>query len=109
MNMLQKLLAEKLAEGKSYRRMEEECGVSHNSLSDYHQKGKIPHHGKNLALLARYFNVGIESLLDTVHDSSVSGFGSTLEDQLAYREWQTLSPDQKLEAVQLLRKLKASG
>lgn len=33
-------------------------------------------------------------------------FGPSLEDQLAYQEWQTLSPDQKLQAVQLLRKLK---
>ena len=35
------------------------------------------------------------------------GFGSSLEDQLAWEEWKTLSPDQKLAAVQLLRKLKA--
>ena len=34
MTHLQKLLGEKLAEGKSYRRMEEECGVNHNSGSD---------------------------------------------------------------------------
>lgn len=33
-------------------------------------------------------------------------FGPTLEDQLAFQEWQTLSPDEKLRAVQMLRKLK---
>lgn len=36
-------------------------------------------------------------------------FGRSLEDQLAEREWRELSPDQKLEAVRLLRKLKADG
>jgi len=38
-----------------------------------------------------------------------NNFGPSLEDQLAFQEWQTFSPDQKLQAVQMLRRLKAGS
>jgi len=38
-----------------------------------------------------------------------SFMGLSLEDKLAYETWKTLTPDQKLEAIQLLRKLKAKS
>ncbi len=48
---------------------------------------------------------------DRQDEVTVAGenFGPSLEDQLAYEEWKTLSPDQKLLAVQMLRKLKAEN
>ena len=78
-------------------------------LSRYHKHGKEPD-SKNLVKLASYFRVEFFDLLEPF-DSGKSDFnlGTALEDQLAFQEWQTLSPDQKLRAVQMLRKLKEEG
>ena len=70
MNKLQKLITDKLVSGKSYRRIEEECGVNHVSLSQYH-KGLIPE-GKNLAILGRYFGVEYWRLVEAVDTEASS-------------------------------------
>lgn len=109
MNRLQKLLTDKLKTGKTLRDIARETEVSHSSLSRYHQKGSEPD-SVNLVRLAAYFGVEFHELLEP-YDPKKPTFdlGPTLEDQLAYQEWQTLSPDQKLQAVQMLRKLKGEN
>jgi transcriptional regulator with XRE-family HTH domain len=106
LNLLQELLSDRLRRGATFREIERECGVSHVNLSRYH-KGKDPD-SKNLVKLATFFGVDFHDLLDERIPSKGNKFslGTTLEDQLAYQEWQTLSPDEKLEAVRMLRRLK---
>lgn len=62
MNKLQILITEKMAEGKSYRQIERECGVNRVSIHQYHY-GMIPT-GKNLAILAKYFKIDFWLLVE---------------------------------------------
>jgi transcriptional regulator with XRE-family HTH domain len=71
MTLLQQLLEEKLAEGKSYRRISEKCHVNYVSLSKYHQ-GKATPEGKNLALLAKFFNVDYWLLLEDAQEHAMN-------------------------------------
>lgn len=105
MNVLQKLLLDKLRAGKSLREISRESGVGHSNLSRYHKNGTEPD-SVNLSKLASYFGVEFYELLEPINTKKRFDLGPTLEDQLAYQEWQTLSPDEKLEAVRMLRKLK---
>jgi len=108
-NVLQKLLIDKLRTGKSLREISRESGVGHSNLSRYHKTGTEPD-SVNLSKLASYFGVEFYELLEPINSKKQQfNLGPTLEDQLAYQEWQTLSPDQKLQAVQMLRKLKEEG
>lgn len=109
MNRLQKYISDKLRAGMTLREMSRESGVSHTNLSRYHNQGKEPD-SVNLTKLAHYFNVEFHDLLEPFDPRKPAfNLGPTLEDQLAYQEWQTLSPDQKLQAVQMLRRLKAEN
>lgn len=101
LNLLQKLITENLQAGKTLRGMSRESGVDHSNLSRYHS-GKLPD-SVNAAKLAAYFVVDFRGLLDS------ADMGRSLEDQLGVQEWQTLTPDQKLQVVQFMRKLKAEG
>lgn len=61
--MLQKLIGDKVEGGKSLRRIAEESGVEYTSISNYYHRNVEPR-GKNLALLARYFNIHFAELMD---------------------------------------------
>lgn len=65
MNLLQHLISEEMANGKSYRKIGEKCSppINHVSISQYH-RGEVAPDGKNLAVLSKYFNVNFEDLLD---------------------------------------------
>ena len=65
MNNIQRLINEKMESGKSYRRIGEECKISHVSIARYHQGESTPN-GKNLAILGKYFNAKIEDLVEPV-------------------------------------------
>lgn len=103
---LQKLLENMIKKGKTLREIGRGAGVSHSNLSRY-LTGSEPDH-VNLMKLAAYFNCDFHELLAPVEPGKpLLDFGPTLEDQLAAKEWEDLSPDEKLEAVRLLRGLKA--
>jgi len=87
MNKLQLLITEKLSMGKSYRDIEKETGVNHNSISAYH-KGSIPH-GKNLAILGKYFRVDFWELVEEKKpaSSAVHTSGFTELDEVAARRF----------------------
>lgn len=70
--LLQKLITERMAEGKSYRDIEHECGVNNVSIAQYH-KGAVPR-GKNLAMLAKYFRISDFWLLVEPADQAVVTF-----------------------------------
>lgn len=63
MDYLKDLIREKLEANKSYRRIGEECGINHVSIARYHN-GEATPTGKNLALLAKYFHVKMEDLVE---------------------------------------------
>jgi len=105
-NRLQELIGGKLAEGKSYRRIGEECGIDHVSVSNYHRKGKIPQHGKNLALLAKYFRTPIDELLEEVKPSGPPHYPASPEHMLLEQEVADLSETEQLEVIVILRKWK---
>lgn len=107
MNQLQKLLSEQLRSGKSLRDISKETGISHSNLSRYH-RGENEPDSINLTRLAQYFGLEFYELLEPADSKKPSfDFGPSLEDQLAFQEWKSLSPDEKLQAVQLLRKFRA--
>ena len=109
MNRLQKYISDKLRAGMTLREMSRESGVSHTNLSRYHKLGKEPD-SVNLTKLAHYFGVEFHDLLEPFDPGKPAfSLGPTLEDQLAFQEWQTLSPDQKLQAVQWLRRMKVES
>jgi hypothetical protein len=109
----------------------EMLGISKTALAQRKKRGSVPVDkielvcrkeginvnwaltGEGGPFLGIYLEGGDTSVLDSIKDPGPGepafSFGPTLEDQLAYREWQTLSPDEKLQAVQLLRKWKAEG
>lgn len=107
MNRLQLLITEKMAEGKSYRDIEHDTGVSHVSLSKYH-KGSTPD-GKNLAVLSKYFRVDFHELLEAMKPVEKQIFGNSIDDQFAAIVWNLLTPSQKQRAVVMLRELQADG
>jgi transcriptional regulator with XRE-family HTH domain len=108
LNLLQELITEKMSEGKSFRDIEHETGVSHVSIGKYH-KGSTPD-GKNLAILAKYFNQDFYVLLASVKPAlHKDDFGSAVEDRMAAEVWKMLSRQQKWIAVQQLHELQVSG
>lgn len=110
MLLIRKLIEDKMREGKSMSRIAEESGVSKTAIHNYYHSKAKPE-GKSLALLSKYFNTEVECLLDEIGGgpSVAAHFGVGLEDRLAHEEWRTLSRDEKLLAVQMLRKLKADA
>ena len=116
MTKLQIMLADKIKEGKSCRQIAEDSDINHVSISKYH-KGTEPN-GKNLAKLAKYFNVDYwelvekaptrtvehkitESTLNLEVISEIDHDRALLDDECA-----DLSPDERLQVVLLLRKWK---
>jgi transcriptional regulator with XRE-family HTH domain len=72
-------------------------------------QGKEPHLPAKTET-SNHINDRNENYTGDLQEGSIKGntnFGASLEDQLAYQEWKSLSPDQKLLAVQMLRKMKA--
>jgi len=107
-----KIKEEMKKQGLSEQRLADMAGLSQNKVHRI-VTGKV----KKLDIQAiNQLNkaLGFESELeikdrrDGVTEAG-ENFGFSLEDQLAYEEWKTLSPDQKLLAVQMLRKLKAES
>jgi len=104
------------------KQLSDNCGVSAGHLSEF-ENGKTVLGGEKLISICRYLGVDLvntpESSPEDVFYADTKAntgeqvnelpqnFGRSLEDQLAYQEWQSLSPDQKLLAVQMLRKMKA--
>jgi len=113
MNRLQELLTGKLAEGKSFNRMAHEIGINHVSLIQYHKEGVQPN-GVNLAILARYFGVKFEDLVDSVTPPSGQDKQQSKERRQAlelralYDELGDLSPTEQLEWLLRIRKEKAA-
>jgi len=107
MNWLQKLIHEKLQEGKSFRQLGKECGINHVSLSQYY-KGLEPD-GKNLAILGKYFRVNFYDLLE-LGDNSNKQIPSTnsesVEIRLIAEELKDLSPTEQAEWLWRIRKEK---
>jgi transcriptional regulator with XRE-family HTH domain len=104
-NKLQGLITEKVKEGKSYRDIENECGINHVSISQYH-KGVTPN-GKNLAILADYFRLDYWELVEVKEHQgeAPANFGKDLDDQVAELIWSHYTPEQKRKATALLREL----
>jgi len=106
MNRLQQLIAVKLQEGKSLRKVAEECGVAQSNLSRYYSDSKVPD-AKNLNMLALYFGVEFYELLEEVNqktDESRFLLGLSLEKRLLWQEFSQLSDDEALDVVRSLRK-----
>lgn len=97
MNTLQKLIDEKLKKGESYRSIGRATGIEHKSILNYHLKKTEPR-GKNLAALARYFNVHFADLLDDYipHHGELSEKKKELLDAVAD------ATDDEIQAVLLL-------
>lgn len=100
MRKLQKLISDKLDEGKSLRQIAHESGVEYTSVSNYYHRNVEPR-GKNLGLLATYFRVPFADLLDDyiLEDDRISNAKRLMLDEL-----RSASDDAILEALLVLRK-----
>lgn len=115
MNKLQVLITSKLAEGKSYRRIADEAGLNHVSISKYHSD-KVTPDGKSLAKLAKYFNVDFWDLLEDVNEAGAVSAPAEIEAPIERRlppemrlivdELKELSPTEQLEWLLRIRKEK---
>lgn len=104
MNLLQKLIKQKIDEGVSMREIARQSHVGFRSVYDYYHQGVEPR-GKNLGLLSDYFGVHFADLLDHVKGSGVPG-GSAVsqEKKLLWEEIEKLSNDEALELLLQVRK-----
>lgn len=108
MLLIKQLIMDSMKEGKSRARIAHELGVTKTAIHNYYH-GTAKPEGKSLALLATYFKVEEWQLLEEIGDAGRPVIiGNSPEDQLLYAEWVKMSSDQKLTAVQMLRKLQAN-
>lgn len=95
--MLQKLIDDRVKDGKSLRRIAEESGVEYTSISNYYHRNVEPR-GKNLALLAKYFRIHFAELMDDYvpADMHLSPLKKEILDALE------TATDEELQAVRVL-------
>lgn len=111
MLLIQKLINDKMLEGKSRTRIAEEAGVSKTAIHNYYHNSAAPE-GKSLVLLAKYFNVPMEDLLDIVKQSADQDEyiqrdrRHAIELRLIVDELEGLSPTEQLEWLLRIRKEK---